>query len=93
MDERLRAAGRSITLRRTVTRFVEYAAAVWLVAVLVLALSRWGDLDLTAMVVSLVMLGCAFAVIAAVHNLRFIESSRRERVLSRHDAGSHHTPA
>jgi len=83
MDEHLRAAGRSITLRRTVNRWVEYAVAVWIAALIVLALSEWGRIDLTAMVVSLIMLGCSFAVIAVVHNLRFIDSSRRERVLSK----------
>ena len=70
-------------LRRTVTRWVEYAIAVWVAALVVLALSRWGRVDLTAVVVSLILLGCSFGAIAAVHNLRFMDSSRRERVLTR----------
>ena len=70
-------------LRRTTTRWVEYAIAVWISALIVLALARWGHVDLTALVVSLILLGCSFGVIAAVHNLRFIDSSRRERVLAR----------
>jgi hypothetical protein len=89
MDEHLRAAGRSIVLRRTVNRWVEYAVAVWIAALIVLALSRWGNVDLTTLVISLIMLGCSFGTIAVVHNLRFIDSSRRERVLARRDEGSH----
>lgn len=83
MDEKLRVAGRSIVLRRTVNRWVEYAIAAWTVSLLILAMSRWGDVDLTALVVALIMLGCAFAVVAVVHNLRYIETSRREHVLGR----------
>lgn len=83
MDEKLRVAGRSIVLRRTVNRWVEYAIAAWTVSLLILAMSRWGDVDLTALVVTLIMLGCAFAVVAVVHNLRYIETSRREHVLAR----------
>jgi hypothetical protein len=83
MEEQLRVAGQSIVLRRTVNRWVEYAIAAWIMSLIVLALSRWGGVDLTAPVVSLIMLGCSFAIIAVVHNLRFIETSRRERVLAR----------
>jgi hypothetical protein len=83
MDELLRAAGRSITLRRTVQRWVEYALAMWIVAIAVLSLSRWQGWNLTTVVISLILLGCAFAAIAIVHNLRFIDSARREKVLAR----------
>ena len=97
MDENLRIAGQSIVLRRTVTRWVEYAIAAWVMSLIVLALSRWGGVDLTALVVPLIMLGCAFAIIAAVHNLRFIETSRKERVLARRHlatrSGNHQPPA
>ncbi|HVD02197.1 MAG TPA: hypothetical protein VNG93_13805 [Candidatus Dormibacteraeota bacterium] len=97
MEEHLRVTGQSIVLRRTVNRWVEYAIAAWTVSLVVLALSRWGAVDLTALVVALIMLGCAFAAVAVVHNLRFIESSRRERLLARrHQAtmtGNHRPPA
>jgi hypothetical protein len=94
MDEHLRAAGRSIVLRRTVNRWLEYAVAVWISAIVVLVLARWGDVDLTAMVVSLILLGCAFATVAVVFNLQFIDSSRRERVLTRrHQATRARKPA
>ncbi|MDQ6918250.1 MAG: hypothetical protein M3Z98_02705 [Candidatus Dormibacteraeota bacterium] len=83
MDELLQAAGRSITLRRATQRWVEYALAMWIVALAVLTLSKWQDWNLTTVVVSLILLGVAFAGIAIVHNLRFIESARRERVLAR----------
>jgi hypothetical protein len=83
MDELLRAAGKSITLQRTTRRWVEYALAMWVVALVVLFLDRWQAWDLTTIVVSLILLGCAFAAIAIVHNLRFIDSARRERVLAR----------
>jgi ABC-type polysaccharide/polyol phosphate export permease len=83
MEEHLRVAGRSIVLRRTVNRWVEYAIAAWISALVVLALSRWGSVDLTAVVVVLIMLGCVFAAVAVVHNLRYIETSRREHVLAR----------
>jgi hypothetical protein len=83
MDELLRAAGKSIALQRTTRRWVEYALAMWVVALLVLFLDRWQDWNLTTVVVSLILLGCAFAAIAIVHNLRFIESARRERALAR----------
>ena len=83
MDELLQAAGRSITLRRATQRWVEYALAMWIVALAVLTLSKWQDWNLTTVVVSLILLGVSFAGIAIVHNLRFIESARRERVLAR----------
>jgi hypothetical protein len=83
MDEHLRAAGRSITLRRTVNRWLEYAVAAWIAALVVLALGRWGDVNLASPVVALIMLGVAFAGVSLFHNLRFIDSARRERVLSR----------
>jgi uncharacterized membrane protein len=86
MDELLRAAGRSITLRRTTQRWVEYALAMWIIALAVLTLARWQDWNLTTVVVSLILLGVSFAGIAIFHNLRFIESARRERILAkRHD--------
>jgi ABC-type polysaccharide/polyol phosphate export permease len=83
MEEHLRVAGQSITLRRTVARWVEYAIAVWICSLIVLALSKWGRVDLTAVVVALILLGCAFGAIAAFHNVRFIDSSRREQMLAR----------
>jgi uncharacterized membrane protein len=85
MDELLRAAGKSITLQRTTRRWVEYAVVMWVVALLVLTLDRWQDWNLTTVVISLILLGCAFAAIAIVHNLRFIDSARRERVLARRE--------
>ena len=89
MDELLRAAGRSISLRRTTQRWVEYALAMWIVALAVLTLARWQDWNLTTIVVALILLGVSFAGIAIVHNLRFIESARRERVLSRRKDRDH----
>jgi len=91
MDELLRAAGRSVTLRRATQRWVEYAIVMWIVALAVLTLDRWQGWNLTTIVVSLILLGVAFAGIAILYNLRFIESARRERVLSKrmdhdHDA-------
>ena len=83
MDEHLRAAGRTITLRRTVNRWLEYAVAAWVAAIVVLALGRWGDMNLATPVVGLMVLGVVFAGVSLVHNLRFIDSARRERVLSR----------
>jgi|ERR1700682_3789651 len=83
MDELLRAAGRSVTLRRTTQRWVEYAVIMWIVALAVLTLDRWQDWNLTTVVVSFILLGVAFAGIAILHNLRFIESARRERVLAK----------
>jgi len=88
MDEHLQAAGRSITLRRTVTRWLEYAVAVWTLALVVLYLSRWSSVSLTALVVMLVLLGCSFAAIAFFHNARFIDSARRERSLARPDGST-----
>jgi ABC-type polysaccharide/polyol phosphate export permease len=97
MEEHLRVAGQSIVLRRTVNRWVEYAIAAWIMSLIVLAMSRWGGVDLTALVVSLIMLGCAFATVAVVHNLRFLETSRKERVLARRHlatrSGNHRPPA
>ena len=83
MEELLRAAGRSVTLRRATQRWVEYAIVMWIVALAVLTLDRWQGWDLTTVVVSLILLGVAFAGVAILHNLRFLESTRRERVLSR----------
>ena len=96
MDELLRAAGRSITLRRATQRWVEYALAMWIVALAVLTLARWQGWNLTTIVVSLILLGVSFAGIAIVHNLRFIESSRREHVLAKRmarDHGAHPRPS
>ena len=89
MDELLRAAGRSISLRRTTQRWVEYALAMWILALVVLTLARWQDWNLTTIVVSIILLGVAFAGIAIVHNLRFIESARRERVLTKRQDRDH----
>ena len=83
MDELLRAAGKSITLQRATRRWVEYALVMWVVALVVLFLDRSQDWNLTTIVVSLILLGCSFAAVAIVHNLRFIDSARRERVLAR----------
>ena len=83
MDELLRAAGKSITLQRATRRWVEYALVMWVVALIVLFLDRSQDWNLTTIVVSLILLGCSFAAVAIVHNLRFIDSARRERVLAR----------
>jgi uncharacterized membrane protein len=94
MEELLRAAGRSITLRRATQRWVEYAVVMWIVALAVLTLDRWQDWNLTTIVVSFILLGVSFAGIAILHNLRFIESARRERVLAKrmdhdHKQGPH----
>jgi uncharacterized membrane protein len=89
MDELLRATGRSISLRRTTQRWVEYALAMWILALVVLTLARWQDWNLTTVVVSIILLGVAFAGIAIVHNLRFIESARRERVLTKRQDRDH----
>jgi hypothetical protein len=96
MDELLRTAGKSITLQRTTRRWVEYALAMWVVALVVLFLDRWQAWNLTTIVISLILLGCSFAAIAIVHNLRFIDSARRERVLARridHDRVEGHRPS
>ena len=96
MDELLRAAGRSVTLRRTTQRWVEYAVIMWIVALAVLTLDRWQDWNLTTVVVSFILLGVAFAGIAILHNLRFIESARRERVLAKRrdrERGGHPRPS
>jgi uncharacterized membrane protein len=86
MDELLRAAGRSVTLRRTTQRWVEYAVVMWIVALIVLTLDKWQGWNITTVVVAIILLGVSFAGIAILHNLRFIESARRERVLARrHD--------
>lgn len=89
MDELLRAAGRSISLRRATQRWVEYALAMWIVALALLTLARWQDWNLTTVVVSIILLGVAFAGIAIIHNLRFIESARRERVLTKREQHDH----
>jgi uncharacterized membrane protein len=89
MDELLRAAGRSITLRRTTQRWVEYAVVMWIVALAALTLSKWQDWNLTSIVVSFILVGVAFAAIAILHNLRFINSARRERVLARRQQHDH----
>ena len=83
MDELLRAAGKSISLQRTTRRWVEYALVIWIVALVVLFLDRWQGWNLTTIVISLILLGCSFAAIAIVHNLRVIASARLERVLER----------
>jgi hypothetical protein len=96
MDELLRAAGRSVTLRRTTQRWVEYAVIMWIVALAVLTLDRWQDWNLTSIVVSFILLGVTFGAIAILHNLRFIESARRERVLAKradHDRSGKHRPS
>ncbi|MDQ6919360.1 MAG: hypothetical protein M3Z98_08380 [Candidatus Dormibacteraeota bacterium] len=56
---------------------------MWIVALAVLTLDRWQDWNLTTIVVSFILLGVSFAGIAILHNLRFIESARRERVLAK----------
>jgi hypothetical protein len=96
MDELIRAAGRTITLRRTTQRWVEYAVIMWIVALAMLTLDRWQDWNLTTIVVSFILLGVGFAAVAIVHNLRFIESARRERVLAKradHERAGTHRPA
>jgi uncharacterized membrane protein len=70
-------------LRRATQRWVEYAVIMWIVALAVLTLDRWQGWNLTTVVVSLILLGVSFAAIAILHNLRFIESARRERVLAK----------
>jgi len=90
MEELLRAAGRSVTLRRATQRWVEYAIVMWIVALAVLTLDRWQGWNLTTVVVSLILLGVAFAGVAILHNLRFLESTRRERVLVETAAGRGH---
>ena len=82
-------------LRRTTQRWVEYAVIMWIVALAVLTLDRWQDWNLTTIVVSFILLGVAFGGIAILHNLRFMESARRERVLAKradHDSPGRHRP-
>ena len=87
MEEHLRAAGRSISLRRAVIRWLEYAIASWVMALLILFVSRFGTLNLVPVVAVLVLVGCVFAVVALAHNARFLESARRERALTKqHEA-------
>ena len=96
MDELLQAAGRSITLRRTTQRWVEYAVVMWIVALIVLTLQKWQNWNLTTIVVAFILLGVAFGAIAILHNLRFIDSARRERVLARrqdHDRPERRRPS
>jgi len=83
MDERLRATGRSIVLRRATLRWLEYAFVAWTVSLLVLILGAWQTWNLITLVVVLISLGCAFAAVAAVYNVRFLESTRQERALAR----------
>lgn len=83
MEEHLKAAGRSIILRHTTNRWLEYAITAWIVGLLTLILDRWQGWNLTSVVVSLVTLGCACAGVASVNNIRYIDSTRRERVLAR----------
>ena len=83
MDEQLRATGRSIVLRRTTLRWLEYAFVAWTVSLLVLILGAWQTWNLITLVVALISLGCAFAAIAAFHNVRFLEATRQERSLAR----------
>jgi uncharacterized membrane protein len=89
MDELLRAAGRSVTLRRTTQRWVEYAVVMWIVALIVLTLDKWQGWNITTVVVSIILLGVSFAGIAILHNLRFIESARKERALARRQDHDH----
>jgi uncharacterized membrane protein len=89
MDELLRAAGRSITLRRATQRWVEYAVIMWIVALALLTLDRWQSWNLTTIVVSFILLGVSFGGIAIFHNLRFIESARRERILAKREDHDH----
>lgn len=84
MEEHLKAEGRGIILRNTVNRWLEYAIAAWIVGLLTLALDRWQYWNLTSLVVSLISLGCACAAVASVHNLRYIDNTRRQRILARH---------
>jgi len=83
MDERLRATGRSIVLRRTTLRWLEYAFVAWTLSLLVLILGAWQTWNLVTLVVALISLGCAFAAIAASYNVRFLEATRQERSLAR----------
>ena len=90
MEEHLKAAGRSIILRHLTNRWLEYAIAAWIIGLLTLILDRWQGWNLTSVVASLVTLGCVCAGVASIHNLRYIDSTRRERVLTRqfHGGGS-----
>ncbi len=83
MDEHLRAAGRTITLRHTVSRWLEYAIVGWLLALLVLVVGKWQGWPIIPVVACLVSLGCLCAAVAAVNNVRCIEAARRERVLTK----------
>jgi hypothetical protein len=89
MDERLRATGRSIVLRRATLRWLEYAFVAWTLSLLVLILGAWQTWNLVTEVVTLISLGCAFAAIAAVYNVRFLEAVRQERSLTRVAGKSH----
>jgi hypothetical protein len=83
MEEHLRVAGRSISLRRTTVRWLEYAIAAWVMALVILFLSRFGNVDLVPVVVMLVLAGVVCAMVALANNARFLESARREQVLAR----------
>jgi len=85
MDEHLRATGQSITLRRATNRWLEYALVMWIVALAILALGKWQAWDLTSPVMAMVTVGCVFAAVAIMYNLRFIRSVSREHVLARQE--------
>lgn len=86
MDEHLRAAGRSITLRHTVNRWLEYAMIGWTVALLALIVGKWQGWPIIPIVAALVSLGCLCAAVAALYNIQCLESERRERVLTKRHA-------
>ena len=58
MDERLRATGRSIVLRRATLRWLEYAFVAWTVSLLVLILGAWQTWNLITLVVVLIRRWC-----------------------------------
>ncbi len=91
MDEHLRAAGKTITLRHATSRWLEYAMVGWTLALIALIVGKWQGWSIIPVVAALVSLGCVCAAVAALYNIRCLESARRERVLTkRHVAAYKH---
>jgi len=83
MDERFRVAGKSILLRNIVVRWLEYTCGMAILFVVTLALGKWQSWNLSTLLVLEAIVAAACAAVASLHNLRLLDSVRRERALTR----------
>jgi hypothetical protein len=82
MDERLLAAGRSIRLRHTVNRWLEYSLLFGFFTVVLYYLAKWQGWTYMPVIFLLIVSVC-FLGVACVYNLRLIDSMRHQSALQR----------